>query len=146
MILKTKLKREEKNIFTHQVDAFSLAEILIVLAIMGILIMLVVPNQAGVASRTKSLEAQQELKMVQNLEYAYFLQFSKYANDLNTINYMPHKTVLAGGTANYEISIVEATPTGFKAKAEAVQDFNGDGIKNVWEIDQDGVLKEVQKD
>jgi len=146
MIFKMKLKREEKNIFTHQVDAFSLAEILIVLAIMGILIMLVVPNQAGVASRTKSLEAQQELKMVQNLEYAYFLQFSKYANDLNTINYMPHKTVLAGGTANYEISIVEATPTGFKAKAEAVQDFDGDGTKNLWEIDQDGVLKEVQAD
>lgn len=146
MLLKMKLKREEKNMLSHQVDAFSLAEILIVLAIMGILIMLVVPNQAGVASRTKSLEAQQELKMVQNLEYAYFLQFSKYANDLNTINYMPHKTVLAGGTANYEISIVEATPTGFKAKAEAVQDFDGDGTKNLWEIDQDGVLKEVQPD
>lgn len=146
MLLKMKLKREKHTILTHKVDAFSLAEILIVLAIMGILIMLVVPNQAGVASRTKSLEAQQELKMVQNLEYAYFLQFSKYANDLNTINYMPHKTVLAGGTANYEISIVEATPTGFKAKAEAVQDFDGDGTKNLWEIDQDGVLKEVQPD
>lgn len=146
MIFKMKLKREKHTILTHKVDAFSLAEILIVLAIMGILIMLVVPNQAGVASRTKSLEAQQELKMVQNLEYAYFLQFSKYANDLNTINYMPHKTVLAGGTANYEISIVEATPTGFKAKAEAVQDFDGDGTKNLWEIDQDGVLKEVQPD
>lgn len=146
MLLKMKLKLEKHTILTHKVDAFSLAEILIVLAIMGILIMLVVPNQAGVASRTKSLEAQQELKMVQNLEYAYFLQFSKYANDLNTINYMPHKTVLAGGTANYEISIVEATPTGFKAKAEAVQDFDGDGTKNLWEIDQDGVLKEVQPD
>lgn len=146
MFLKMKLKREEHSILTQKVDAFSLAELLIVLAIMGILIMLVVPNQAGVASRTKSLEAQQELKMVHNLEYAYFLQFSKYSDDLNTINYIPHKTVLAGGTANYEISIVEATPTGFKAKAEAVQDFNGDGNKNQWEIDQDGILKEVKPD
>lgn len=146
MFLKMKLKREEHSILTQTVDAFSLAELLIVLAIMGILIMLVVPNQAGVASRTKSLEAQQELKMVHNLEYAYFLQFSKYSDDLNTINYIPHKTVLAGGTANYEISIIEATPTGFKAKAEAVQDFNGDGNKNLWEIDQDGILKEVKPD
>jgi type IV pilus assembly protein PilE len=146
MFLKMKLKREEHSILTQTVDAFSLAELLIVLAIMGILIMLVVPNQAGVASRTKSLEAQQELKMVHNLEYAYFLQFSKYSDDLNTINYIPHKTVLAGGTANYEISIIEATPTGFKAKAEAVQDFNGDGNKNQWEIDQDGILKEVKPD
>ncbi len=127
-------------------DAFSLAEILIVLAIMGILIMLVVPNQTGVASRTKSLEAQQELKMIHNLQYAHFLQFSKYSSDLQSINYIPHKTVLSGGTANYEISIIEATPGGFKAKAEAVVDFNGDGKKNIWEIDQDGVLKEVQPD
>lgn len=130
----------------NKIKAFSLAEILIVLAIMGILIMLVVPNNAGVASRTKSLEAQQELKMVQNLQYAYFLQFSKYAPDLTTINYIPHKSVTAGGTANYEVSMVEATPAGFKAKAEAAVDFNGDGKKNIWEIDQDGVLKEVQPD
>jgi type IV pilus assembly protein PilE len=140
------IEREEQPSANYSVDAFSLPEILIVLAIIGILIMLVVPNQAGVASRTKSLEAQQELKMVQNLEYAYFLQFSKYANDLNAINYIPHKTVVAGGTANYEVSILEATPTGFRAKAEAVQDFDGDGTKNIWEIDQDGVLKETQPD
>jgi type IV pilus assembly protein PilE len=128
------------------IQAFSLAEILIVLAIMGILIMLVVPNQAGVASRTKSLEAQQELKMIHNLQYAHFLQFSKYSGDIQSINYMPHKTVVSGGTANYEVSIMEATTAGFKARAEAVVDFNGDGKKNVWEIDQEGVLKEVQVD
>lgn len=138
-----KLKRTK---YKGHINAFSLAEILIVLAIMGILIMLVVPNQAGVASRTKSLEAQQELKMVHNLQYAYFLQFSKYSLDLQSINYLPHKLVNAGGTANYEISIIEGTTASFKAKAEAVVDFNGDGKKNIWEIDQDGVLKEVQID
>lgn len=143
MFLKRLLKNGKQSFL---VKAFSLAEILIVLAIMGILIMLVVPNNAGVASRTKSLEAQQELKMVHNLQYAYFLQFSKYSNELNSINYVPHKTVIAGGTANYDISILEASTTNFKAKAEAVVDFNGDGKKNVWEIDQDGILKEVQVD
>ncbi len=137
---------ENENNSKMHVNAFSLAEILIVLAIMGILIMLVVPNQAGVASRTKSLEAQQELKMVQNLEYAYFLQFSKYSADLPGLNYLPHKTVINGGTANYEISIIEASPEGFKAKAEAVVDFNGDGKKNIWEIDKEGILIETQVD
>lgn len=151
--MKINMRLKIRNVFDNAmsvkkgyIDAFSLAEILIVLAIMGILIMLVVPNQAGVASRTKSLEAQQELKMVHNLQYAYFLQFSKYSNELQTINYMPHKLVNAGGTANYEVSILEASVSGFKAKAEAVVDFNGDGKKNVWEIDQDGVLQEVQPD
>lgn len=130
----------------HLVQAFSLAEILIVLAIMGILIMLVVPNQAGVASRAKAIEAQQELKMVHSLEYTYQLQFSKYSNDLDQIGYVAHKPNGAGGTANYTITILEASATNFKAQAEANQDFDGDGTKNIWEIDQDGILTEVTPD
>jgi len=128
------------------IKAFSLAEILIVLAIMGILIMLVVPNNAGVATRSKSLEAQQELKMIHTLQEAYRMQYSKYSMDLTQLNYIPHKLVTAGGTANYEVTVLEASTTGYKAKAEAVVDFNGDGKKNIWEIDQGGVVKEVQPD
>ena len=140
------MKRLTYHMKRRRFDAFSLAEILIVLAIMGILIMLVVPNQAGVASRAKSLEAQQELKMVHTLQHGYHLQFSKYSSEVSEIHYIPHKTVQNGGTANYEISILEASPDGFKARAEAVVDFNGDGKKNIWEIDQEGSLKEVQPD
>lgn len=132
-----------RPITRHRIQAFSLAEILIVLAIMGILIMLVVPNQAGVASRTKALEAQQELKMVHNLEYSYFLQYSKYSSSLDDIHYVSHK---AGGNSNYSIAIIEASSSSFRAKAEANVDFDGDGAKNSWEIDQDGVLTEVQAD
>lgn len=128
------------------VNAFSLAEILIVLAIMGILIMLVVPNNAGVATRSKALEAQQELKMIHTLQEAYRMQYSKYSMDLTQLNYIPHKSVNAGGTANYEVTVIEASVNGYKAKAEAVVDFNGDGKKNIWEIDQEGTLKEVQPD
>lgn len=128
------------------INAFSLAEILIVLAIMGILIMLVVPNQAGVATRAKSLEAQSELNSIQTLQISHHMQYSKYSMDLTKLGYIPHKLVTAGGKANYQLSIVEATTTSFKARAEAVVDFNGDGKKNIWEIDQDGVLTEIQPD
>ena len=130
----------------RKLTACSLAEILIVLAIMGILLMLVIPNQSGIATRTKSMEAQQELRMIHNLQYAYFLQYSKYSLDGKEINYIPHKLITEGGTALYRISIIEASPTGFKAKAEAVQDFNGDGKYNIWEIDQEGQPKETQVD
>lgn len=136
-----KTKYELKSI-----DAFSLAEVLIVLAIMGILIMLVVPNQTGIASRAKSMEAQQELRMIHNLEYAHHLQYSKYSMELRELNYIPHKLLTEGGTALYKVSILESTPTSFKARAEAVQDFNGDGKFNIWEIDQEGAPKEVQPD
>ncbi len=135
-----KLNRHKK------LKAFSLAEILIVLAIMGILLMLVIPNQSGIATRTKSMEAQQELRMIHNLQYAYFLQYSKYSMDTKEINYIPHKLITENGTALYRVSIIEASPTGFKAKAEAVQDFNGDGKYNIWEIDQEGQPKETQVD
>ncbi|WP_300660734.1 type II secretion system protein [Fluviicola sp.] len=135
-----KLNRHKK------LKAFSLAEILIVLAIMGILLMLVIPNQSGIATRTKSMEAQQELRMIHNLQYAYFLQYSKYSMDTKEINYIPHKLITENGTALYRVSIIEASPSGFKAKAEAVQDFNGDGKYNIWEIDQEGQPKETQVD
>lgn len=130
----------------HRINAFSLAEVLIVLAIMGILIMLVVPNQTGIATKTKSLEAQQELRMVHSLEYGYFLQYSKYSQDLKELNYLPHKLATEGGSGNYRVSIIEASPAGFKARAEAVVDFNGDGKMNAWEIDQEGKPTEVQPD
>lgn len=129
-----------------KIKAFSLAEILIVLAIMGILLMLVIPNQTGIASRAKSMEAQQELRMLQTMEQGYFLQYSKYSSDFKELNYIPHKTIQEGGTALYKITILEASPDGFKARAEALQDFNGDGKMNVWEIDQDSQPKETQVD
>lgn len=145
-MLLNKLLRQKKECHNGKLDAFSLAEILIVLAIMGILIMLVVPNQSGIATRTKSMEAQQELRMIYNLQYAYYLQYSKYSPDVKEINYIPHKLITENGTALYRVSITEAGPSGFKAKAEAVQDFNGDGKYNQWEIDQEGQPKEIQPD
>lgn len=104
------------------------------------------PKLQEIATKTKTMEAQQELKMVHNLEYAHFLQYSEYSSDLEELNYPPHKLVTQGGTALYEISIMEASPTRFKVKAQAVQDFNGNGKYNIWEIDEEGILKEVQTD
>jgi len=129
-----------------RLNAFSLAEVLIVLAIMGILLMLVIPNQTGIATRAKSMEAQQELRMIQTMQQGYFLQYSKYTTDFKELNYVPHKTMRDGGTALYQITITEATPNSFKARAEAVQDFNGDGKMNVWEIDHEGQPTEIQPD
>jgi type IV pilus assembly protein PilE len=72
--------------------------------------------------------------------------YSKYSNDLNTIDFLSEPTVKNGGSANYEYEIIEATNNSFKAKAIAVTDFDGDGVFNVWEIDQNKNLVEVVKD
>lgn len=129
-----------------RMNAFSLAEILIVLAIMGILIMLVVPNTSSVASRAKAIEAKQELMMIYNLESSYKLEYSKFSNDFEKLGYTPHKTTKMGGTANYELTINSASNDNFEAQATATEDFDGDGQINVWTISKDGVPTEKQPD
>lgn len=141
-------KRKEffDNKSTLYQKAFTLTEILVVLAIIGILILLVLPNQSGVVSQAKSLEAQSHLNQVHALQKNYFHIHSKYSESLEDINYTPAKLIDEGGNANYRIEIVESSHNSFRARATAVTDFDGDGTFNVWEIDQDKNLKEVTKD
>ena len=84
--------------------------------------------------------------MIHNLQNSNFLQFSKYSRDFSELNYMPHSLVNEGGIANYKITIVEASQESYRARAEAVVDFNGDGKMNIWEISQTGQVKEIQPD
>ena len=71
---------------------------------------------------------------------------SKYTNEFNTIDFLPPKTVENGGTANYTYQIIESNNNSFKAKAIAVTDFDGDGVLNIWQIDQDQNLQQLVKD
>lgn len=134
------MNREKK------LKAFTLAELLIVLVIVGILVLLALPNLMPLIAKTKSTEAQLQLKHLYTLERSHFMLHSKYSTDFQDIGYEHEKTILENGPANYRIEIIEATPTTFKAQATALADFDGDGVFNVWEINQDQKLKEVTKD
>lgn len=130
----------------YQLRAFSLQELLVVLVIIGILTLIALPNLMPLISRAKSAEAQQQLAFIHSLQKTYFYSHSRYSNSLEEIGYEQVRTVNEGGTANYFLEITEASESGFKAKATAVVDFDGDGILNVWEIDQDKILEEITKD
>lgn len=129
-----------------KLKAFTITELLVVLIIVGILILLALPKLMPLISRAKSTEAQLQLKHIYTLEKTYFYLNSKYSTDFNEIDYEHVKMVSEGGSGNYKVEILEATNNSFKATATAVTDFDGDGIFNVWEIDQDQKLKEVTKD
>lgn len=135
-----------KKHFKKSLPAFNLQELLVVLVIIGILLLLSLPNLMPLIAKTKSIEAQSQLKYIHTQEKTYFYMYSTYSNDFNKLDFEAPKTVKENGRANYDYVILSANNTGFKARATAVTDFDGDGILNVWEIDQDQNLIEVTKD
>lgn len=126
--------------------AFSLPELLVVLVIMGILVLIALPNLMPLISRAKSTEAQQQLVFLHSLETSHFYSYSKYSESLDEVGFEQAALVTDGGSANYRIEIVEADEKGFKARATAVVDFDRDGTYDVWEIDQDKNLRQIVKD
>ncbi|SRX52230.1 prepilin-type N-terminal cleavage/methylation domain-containing protein [Aequorivita sp. CIP111184] len=129
-----------------RINAFTLNEMLLVLAIIGILLLLALPTFMPLISKTKAQEAKIQLKYIANLQTQYRYLNSKYTMEFNELDFEAPKTVNEGGTANYRYEVIEATTGNFKARAEAIVDFDGDGIFNVWEIDENGNPKEVTKD
>jgi type IV pilus assembly protein PilE len=129
-----------------KIPALNLQETLIVLAIIGILLLLALPNLMPLITKAKSIEAQTQLKAIYNAQTTHNYMYSKYSADLNEIDFIAPKTVKENGTANYRYEILEADNSTFRARAEAVTDFDGDGVLNVWEIDQEGNPKQIVKD
>lgn len=134
--------------YKHKIHfkAFTLTELLVVLVIIGILMLIAVPNLMPLISKTHSLEAQQALTTLQKLQKSYHQMHVRYTADLQELGFEPEKTVDAGGNAKYAIEITAASLTGFSARARAVVDFDQDGNFNEWEITQEGALREITKD
>ncbi len=126
--------------------AFSLSELLVVLVIVGILVLIALPNLMPLISRAKATEAQQQLTYLHTLQKSNFYTYSRYSSSLEELGFEQSPLVTDGGSANYQIEIVEASEHGFRATATAVVDFDGDGIYNVWEIDEQKHLRETVKD
>lgn len=137
-----------KKLINHKVKALTLTELLVVMVIIGILVLLALPNLMPQVTKAKTMEAKMQLKHVQRLQKTFFMERSKYASDLSDIGFEQELLVSESdeGQANYQIVIEEASTSGFRAKATAVVDFDGDGIFDVWEIDEKGKLENTTQD
>lgn len=139
-------KRIYSKIKKASVKAYSMTEILIVLCIIGIILLMVLPNQTAIISQAKAIEAQAMLNHVYGLEKSHFYRFSKYSTNIEELGFEQELTVEEGGQAVYRIEIVEASNSSFLARATSVSDLDGDGVFNTWEIDDKKVLTEVIKE
>jgi type IV pilus assembly protein PilE len=126
--------------------AMTLIELLLVLALVGILLSMAVPKLMPLIGRTKSLEAQMQLKHILSLEKNYFYINSKYTTNLDDLGFEQSKLVSEGGKANFKIEVVEASNNSFVAKAISVTDFDQDGQLSIWQVNHDEEIKEVVKD
>jgi type IV pilus assembly protein PilE len=127
-------------------EGFSLPELLVVLVIIGILVMIAIPIYQNVTTKAKTTEAKIMLRQVETLQKAYYLEHDVYSKDLAAIGFEQNKLITNGGKARYVIKIEKADEKEFVATATSIIDFDKDGDFNVWEVNQEGIIKQQVPD
>lgn len=130
----------------QKLKAFTLTELMVVLVIIGILMLVALPVFDDLFGEAYSIEAQNQLKYLQNRQQSYYQKNFKYADNFNEVGFTTPKTVHENGDARYTYEISKADNNSFIARATAIADFDNDGNVNVWEINSEGELKEIIPD
>lgn len=116
------------------------------LGIIGVLLLLAIPQFDSLFGEAYALEAQNQLTYLQGLQEGHHRKYFRYADDASRIGFEAPATLDDDGTARYTYEIVRADKQGFLARATAIADFDGDGVVNVWEVDSEGPPVEVVPD
>lgn len=140
------MKRFLKTIQHTTLQAFTLTEVMVVLVIIGILMLIALPNFTALFEDAHSLEAQMQLEHLANRQNMYHQKYFKYATDLGAVGFEAPKTVQEGGIAKFAYDIVKSDGIDFLARATAVVDFDNDGTFSIWEIDKEGNPTQVIPD
>jgi len=115
---------------------FTLAEVIIVVVIIGILAALAVPNYIKAVERTRNKEAISMLKLIQQAEKMYRLENNRYVacNSNTDCNNKLRLNLPSGGNWNYRVYRVNnrSNPPRFTAIAR-----RRSLDRRVWSIDQD---------
>ena len=139
-----------------QQKGFSLTELMIVVAIIGILATIAIPNFLQYQAKAKQTEAKNNLVAIHTGEIAYFAENNGYIDDFNAIGFgvsgssqryyyelgKANTGVLPPGCTESSLDKVDAT----NFVAVAIGNIDGDATCDVWTIDQDKVLTNVTND
>lgn len=137
---------KEKN------QGFTLLELMIVVAIVGLLATIAIPNFFGMQKRAKTTEAKANLGAIWSLQEVYFIENETYCSPSDdvgpgTFDGTTGWTELGfypKGSIRYEYEIVSASDAAFLARARG--DIDGDLGTDEWTIDEVGELVHTVSD
>jgi prepilin-type N-terminal cleavage/methylation domain-containing protein len=115
----------------HRGNGFSLTELLIALAIMGILAVLAVPSYTKYVVKSRQADAKTQLVAVRQAQEIYRLQYAGYTPDTSLLSGWQ------GTVGKYAFSIPSCTSSNFTAKASWT---DGSTEMDVWTMDDSGTL------
>ena len=146
----------DREILMENQRGFSLTELMIVVAIIGILATIAIPNFLRYQAKAKQTEAKSNLVALHTAEIAYFAENNGFVDDFNAIGFgvsgasqryyyelgnANQGTLPPGCTAS---TLDSVSPTGFTAVA--IGNIDGDPTCDVWTITEQKVLKNVTND
>lgn len=129
----------------NKLKAFSLNELLVVMVIVGILAAIAIPKFTQFTAEAYSTEAPGQLNHIKMLQERNHRKKFTYSLEFEEINFEAPKKK-PEGTSVYDYEMIEATKTTFICKATAINDYDGDGIKEEITINQEGVIETILKD
>ncbi len=141
--------------FNNQ-KGFSLTELMIVVAIIGILATIAIPNFLRYQAKAKQTEAKSNLVALHTAQIAYFAENNGYIDDFNAIGFG-----VSGSSQRYFYKLGNASlgtlppgctdPNADNVSAlaftgVAVGNIDGDATCDVWTINEQKVLTNVTND
>jgi len=131
---------------------FTLIELMIVVAIVGILAAIAIPNFIGMQKRAKTTEAKSNLGELWTLQEAYRAENDTYVLPSGSLAEGTYDGTVGWaelgfypkGTTRYGYSVTAAGGTSFTAQATG--DIDNDGLNDTWTIDELGNLQHTNVD
>ena len=120
---------------------FTLIELMMVVAIIGLLAALAVPNFKKFTCRARSGEAKVMLKHISTAQESYLAEHDIYASDAGQIPPVLAAAVSPGADAKYDFSVPTGTDAAYVAVATGKA--TGSQVGDRWEIDQNLSLSHV---
>jgi len=110
---------------------FTLIELMIVVAIIGILAAIAIPNFMNYQCKAKQAEAKSNLGNIKTMQEAYRAEYDTYSTSQGAIGFSINST-----DARYNYTITAGNTTTFSAQANATINGNAD----LWILGPTGIL------